>query len=77
MLTGSGAFQNADPPQGRIQGFRKRGGGGGGNKNIALTLHVMVPTTGQRPVHATPWASPGRGLEIRKIEIRKTLDVIW
>ena len=32
VLTGSGAFQNADPPQGRIQGFIKRGEGGGEQK---------------------------------------------
>ena len=26
-------------------------------------MHVMVPSTGRRPVDATPWASPGGGLE--------------
>ena len=47
-------------------------------------MHVMVPYTGRRPVDATLWASPGGGLEggvppaeLEKIEIRKTLDVIW
>ena len=34
-----------------------------GTKNIEVTVHVMVPSTGQRPVDATPWASPGVGLE--------------
>ena len=27
-------------------------------------MHVMVPSTGRRPVDATPWASPGGGLEV-------------
>ena len=26
-------------------------------------MNVMVPSTGRRPVDATPWASPGGGLE--------------
>ena len=71
--TGSGAFQMPTHPKGGSRVLES----GGGDKNIALTLHVMVPTTGQGPVDATPWASPGGGLEIRKIEIRKTLDIIW
>ena len=45
--------------QGRIQGFRK----GGGAKKVEVTVHVVVPSTGRRPVDATPWASPGGGLE--------------
>ena len=44
--------------QGRIQGFRK----GGEQKIIEVTVDVMVPSTGRRPVDATPWASPGGGL---------------
>ena len=28
-----------------------------------MTVHVMVPSTGLRPVDATPWASPRGGLE--------------
>ena len=46
--------------QGRIQGFRK---GGGEQKNIEVTVHVVVQSTGRRPVDTTPWASPGGGLE--------------
>ena len=58
--------------------------GKGGTKQIEVTVNVMVPSTGRRPVGATPWASPGGCLEggvpppeLEKNEIRKTLDVIW
>ena len=44
----------------RIQGFRK---GGGEPKKVEGTVHVVVASTGRRPVDATPWASPGGGFE--------------
>ena len=37
--------------------------GKGGTKKIEVTVHVMAPSTGRRPVDAMPWASPGGGFE--------------
>ena len=48
-------------------------GRGGGTKKIEVTVHVVVPSTGRRPVDATLWASPG-GVpppELEKNEIMK------
>ena len=48
-------FRESCTPQGRIQGFRK----GGEQKKLEVTVHVVVTSTGRRPVDATPRASPG------------------
>ena len=46
-----------------IKGGSRVLGKGGEQKKVEVTVHVMVPSTGRRPVDATPWASLGGGLE--------------
>ena len=50
-------------------------GRGGGGKQIEMTVHVIVPSTGLWPVDATPLALPGGGLErnLNKEDFRHNL----